>query len=641
MGRIRQRGALFGTGAALLAAGAMAAASVGGVSGASTAGRAHAHRHGSHSHAVKLPGGFGSIPAASGKPAKGGTVAWAEQPGAGPNYIFPVTPAALATVYDVFDFQYLMWRPLYWQPRGATPAINTSLSLAKPPVFSDGNKTVTIHMDTNYHWSTGAPVDANDVVFMVDLLKAAVKESPANSGNYTPGFFPDNVKSMSTPNKDTVVMHLTKAYNPGWFYNDQLEPLVFPLPSSSWNRDSLHGPALNYRVPANAKKIYDFLNKQSKDLGTYAKNPLWQVVDGPFHLTSFTASNDAATLAANKHYTGPHKPHIAVFKEVPFTSDAAEFNQLRSGTLTAGYVDPTDLPQAPVLQREGYSVFGLPDFGFDYAPFNFKDKTGHWNKIIGQLYVRRALAMLENQPGYVKGIYRGAAVPAYGVTPQYPASPYQPKDATHAPDPYSPAKAAKLLRSHGWMKKGGVLTCERAGAGHRACGAGIPKGTKLAFNFIYANSPTPTQLIAEAFASEAKTIGIDVSLTSKTFNFMLQNYNDVSASANDNKWAMMMFGGFTNNVYPTTNTVFNTTGSYNLGGFSSPKADKLIHTSVYGASPIAVKAELSYLSRELPGLFMPARDRVFAWKNTLSGPPSSFATLSQLTLNPEEWYFKK
>ena len=30
------------------------------------------------------------------------------------------------------------------------------------------------------------------------------------------------------------------------------------------------------------------------------------------------------------------------------------------------------------------------------------------------------------------------------------------------------------------------------------------------------------------------------------------------------------FGGFSDDLYPTTNELFNTTGSFNVGGFSNP-----------------------------------------------------------------------
>ena len=46
------------------------------------------------------------------------------------------------------------------------------------------------------------------------LLKAAVKESPANWCQYAPGEFPDNVTSCDAKGKDTVVLHLKQAGQP-------------------------------------------------------------------------------------------------------------------------------------------------------------------------------------------------------------------------------------------------------------------------------------------------------------------------------------------------------------------------------------------------------------------------------------------
>lgn len=143
--------------------------------------------------------GFGNLPAAKGTPTDGGVVRLAQSPGAGPNYIFPITPAAQGSVYNLYQFQYLLFRPLYASPVGSQPKINTTESLAAAPVFSDANKTVTIKMKDSYTWSDGQKVTAKDVVFDLQLLKAAVKESAANFGNYTPGYFPDSIsKAVAT-----------------------------------------------------------------------------------------------------------------------------------------------------------------------------------------------------------------------------------------------------------------------------------------------------------------------------------------------------------------------------------------------------------------------------------------------------------
>ena len=113
-----------------------------------------------------------------------------------------------------------MWRPLYWPVNGTVPEIEPSMSIANPPVYSNGNKTVSITMKSNYKWSDGKPITANDLLFAIDLIKAAVKESPANWAIYMPGQFPDTLVSTSEPNSSTLVMNLSGPVNPSWFTED-------------------------------------------------------------------------------------------------------------------------------------------------------------------------------------------------------------------------------------------------------------------------------------------------------------------------------------------------------------------------------------------------------------------------------------
>ena len=154
---------------------------------------------------------------------------------------------------------------------------------------------------------------------------------------------------------------------------------------------------MDFTNPSNAKSIYNFLNKASSSLSTYATNPLWKVVDGPYRIQSFDPSTDANTLVVNKNYSGPVKPHISVIDDVAFTSYQAEADELLTGNLDVGPVDFTAFPEIPRLKSLGYNVWGYPDFGFNYIPYNFLDKTGDFNKIISQLYIRQALAHLQDE----------------------------------------------------------------------------------------------------------------------------------------------------------------------------------------------------------------------------------------------------
>src|SRR6202012_1913189 len=112
--------------------------------------------------------------------------------------------------------------------------------------------------------------------------------------------------------------------------------------------------------------------------------------------------------------------------------------------------------------------------------------------------------------GIIKGIYKGAAVAAYGPIPSAPTSPYAPANATNPAYPYNPAKAVALLKAHGWkVVPNGQTTCVKAGTASNECGAGIPAGTP--FKFVWANQPESVSstgaLEAEALSSAAKAAG--------------------------------------------------------------------------------------------------------------------------------------
>ncbi len=50
------------------------------------------------------------------------------------------------------------------------------MSLAGEPVWSNGNKTVTVRYK-NWKWSDGQPVTSKDAEFFIDMTRAAVKAS--------------------------------------------------------------------------------------------------------------------------------------------------------------------------------------------------------------------------------------------------------------------------------------------------------------------------------------------------------------------------------------------------------------------------------------------------------------------------------
>lgn len=577
---------------------------------------------------------YSQLPEESGKPKDGGTATVALTPGLSPNYIYPYPPAA-ANGTVIARGQ--LWRALYRPSGTGDQVVDADLSLAELPTTSEDRKTVTIRLK-DYQWSDGEQVSADDVVFSLDLLKAALAESPANWSFYTPGQFPDGVTAEATAD-DTVKLSLETAYNSSYLLS-MLE-LLYVMPSHAWSIGEDGGPTLDFTDPAEAKKIYGYLTKQSEDQASFATDPLWQVVNGPYRLKSFDPTTGSFSLVPNAGYSGPGDSRLDEVDFKAFTSASAVLNQYKAGNLTVGTLDSSFATEIDELKKDGYNVYGAPaPARYDSLTINFANTVDGFDKVIAQPYVRQALQQLIDQDAYIKsrGIYNGAASPNYSVAGA--ESPYPADFGDDAPYPFDPDAAKALLTDHGWDVQPDGTTCASPGTGEGQCGAGISKGQDISFTLASANTPSYVGARDIAFASEAKKLGIKVEVVTKSLNYMYANYGNSYAPANKDKWAMQDFGAlYVAAGYPTSNTVFNTTGSFNLGSYSNPTADELIDASTFGADPEVLADETTTVSLDLPVLFFPTPHTLVVWKDTLSGPPSSFESLLSFLYSPEFWYF--
>ena len=390
---------------------------------------------------------------ASGPALRGGTAYFAEEPLTPPTYIFPLVSGAYFTVENTSDFQTLMYEPLYRFGDKGSATVDYRLSIGNAPLYSDGNRVVTITLKGE-RWSDEQAVSARDVIFWINLLKANRDEW----ASYVPGGFPDNVVTATAVNSTTVRLRLNAGYNPTWYTYNELSQIT-PLPMA-WDRTSLSSPApgptssdLPDTTTTGAKEVYNFLNNQARAPSTYASSPIWSVVDGPWRLASLT-TDGRATFVPNKAYSGLDKPHLAQFVELPFTSAEAEFSVLRAGPasggagspgdqISVGYVPDSDLPESRTIRAQGYQLINWFPFQFDYFEPNFNNpKVG---PILRQLYFRQAFQHLVDQGGWIRAYYNGLGVPTYSPVPASPKNPYSNSAATENPYPFS-IPAAKALR---------------------------------------------------------------------------------------------------------------------------------------------------------------------------------------------------
>jgi peptide/nickel transport system substrate-binding protein len=586
-----------------------------------------------------------------GTPSTGGTITSGQITGQTPTDIFPIINGETCST-ETFQFVADQYVPLYYGPTGARPQIDASLSAGEPAKFSDGDTTVKITLKPGLKWSDGTPITGQDVLFDYDLIKAASTASPANFCQYaSPTQFPYNVKSISASG-NTVTMHLTGKVNPTWFVTNQLQDTnggLYPLPASDWDVDSTSGAKVTDWAtnPKDALAIVTYLQKAGADVSTFASSPLWKVVDGPYKLTSFSATNSSYTLVPNPTY-GLSPKARANYDVNTYTSSTAMLNAMLSGSLEIGQIDAgTQLNSIPSLNSKGYSVFGGPSWGWFGGYFNFKDKTNDFDKVIGQTYIRGVFAELADQSAIISHVYHGWAVAAYGPVPTAPSSPFVPSNAAQPAYKYSPTKAVATLKAHGWdVKPGGETTCAKAGTGASECGAGIPVGTPI--KFVWANVPESTAstgvLESEAFASEAKAAaGIDVTFQTKTFNFLVSNYNNENPAAKKyyNDWGVNNYGGVNTDYYPTQDGILNTTGALNDGSYDDATANKLMAASIVSPSTSAIKKEVTYLSKSYPIFFFPDQDYITAVSSKVGGSANGFTEMTQQQIDPQQLYVNK
>jgi peptide/nickel transport system substrate-binding protein len=605
-----------------------------------------------------------ATPGTSGAATTPTTATWAETPNATPNFIFPYMSLAFFSVANINQFQELMYRPLYWFGQGATPNINPSLSLAQPPSYASDGKSVTVTMKP-YKWSNGETVTAGDVMFWMNMMHA----QKAGFAGYAPGTMPDNLTGITVNSPTSITFNLTSSVNNHWFTYNQLSEIT-PMPAA-WDITALNGAAgsggcsmTTYgNSDAACTAVYDFLSEQSGynpnnpgstdssgAFATYATSPIWHVVDGPWTLTTFDGSGNISYVP-NPSYSGPVKPTLKKFTEVPFTSEPAEFNALAGGNINVGFLPVTDItgpasnalkggPNNPRLSN--FDIAPLYTWAINYFPYNFNSTgdNGNAGKIFSQLYVRQAIQYLVNQPLYISKVAHGYGVGTYGPVPTVPANAFASALEKGNPYKYNPSKAKSLLSSHGWkVAPGGTSTCIKPGTASSDCGRGIPKGAQLAFNIQFANTSALVTNTMTAEKASWSAAGINVKISPASFDTVIGAAIPCKAGSSGCGWELQNWGAgwvYAPDYYPSGESIFQTGAGSNSGSYSDSKNDSLILATNKTNVPLT-KWE-NYLATQLPVIFQPNYvTSITEIQKGLSGvtPQSVY-----WALNPENWRWK-
>ena len=579
-----------------------------------------------------------SSTSAASTPITGGTAVMAEAPQYPPTYIFPYMNSANVSNVNLFDFQYLMYRPLYWFGTGDQPTVNTSLSLANLPTVSGRTLTITLKP---YMWSNGTPVTAQDVMFWLNLETA----ESTNFFGYTG--FPANTSDITVVSPTELTMTMDQSYSPTWFLYNELSQIT-PMPAA-WDRTAA-GPSSCATTIKDCAAVWSYLTGQATHLSTYATNPLWQIVDGPWRLSAFNADGHV-TFVPNPSYSGPVKPKLAAFQELPFTTDAAEYDVLRSPSsgskIDVGYLPTQDAPPVQPGQAvgtnplTGYTLAPIYPWGIDYYALNFQSTVSDHAAVFKQLYFREAMAYLMNQAAIIKGPLRGYGTVTVGPVAATPATSWLSAQGRQGdPFPYNPGKAKSLLASHGWtVVPNGVTTCTDPAS----CGPGIAQGTALNFNFLYESGVTWVQSEMVQLQSNASQIGIKLNLVPKPFAQVISVAGgNCVVTKSPCTWDMANWGfgwSFSPDYLPTGEELFMCGAVSNSGGYCDKTNDAMIGKTLTDPALQYMYQWQDYLAPQLPVEYQP--NAAYTLTEVVSNLKGVLPQSPTLSITPEDWYFVK
>jgi peptide/nickel transport system substrate-binding protein len=270
--------------------------------------------------------------------------------------------------------------------------------LAKSWTWSNGDKTLTFHLQQGVTWSDGKPFSSADVVFTFQLMQ----KYPALNGNGI------SFQTVSAPNASTVVLTFTTPQEQNF---DALASLVI-VPQHIWSK--------------------------IKNPVTYADPD--PVGTGPFLLSSF--SPQGYLLTKNPHYWQPGKPSIGGLRFVAYSDNETQANAITEGQIdwAADYLPDA---QTTYLNRSKDNHYWVPEAGSDGLIPNldtFPLSDLQVRRAISLGINRQAIAAARNSPPATS--VTGLPVPSFDsiIVPQYQNDNF----VENVPE------AKKILAADGW-----------------------------------------------------------------------------------------------------------------------------------------------------------------------------------------------
>jgi peptide/nickel transport system substrate-binding protein len=354
--------------------------------------------------------------------------------------------------YFSLDYEviYAVDRPLYRFRPDSTARLMPDMA-ASMPTISDGGRTVTVKLRSGVHYSP--PV--NREVTAADVKYAIERGANPNVGNpYFPAYFDyivgasaahgGPISGIVTPNKNTIVFHLTGPY--GTFFEGALSlPLTAALPAE-------------FVAPLDKHKPTTFGSIYSVSTGAYM---LKADPQGKFLGIGYQPGK-AATLVRNPNWNASTDPKPAYLDEID-VKIGGDPNVIGRQVLTGSHMVQNDAPAGSVVKlaylRYYNQLVAVPGAGEHYLSLN--NHAGPLTNVDVRKAVWAALdreAMLKADGGQVVG--------QIGTHFMYPGSAgYQLGGGDHGPNvDYNNYPAGNLQVAEKYMKLAGYPSGKYTGS---------------------------------------------------------------------------------------------------------------------------------------------------------------------------------
>ncbi|WP_062217806.1 ABC transporter substrate-binding protein [Streptomyces sp. NBRC 109706] len=226
---------------------------------------------------------------------------------------------------------------------------------------------------------------------------------------------------------------------------------------------------------------------QDVNTGAYNTEP---VGTGPYLLTDWSPG-ERISLTANPDYWGG-EPEVKRVTMAVIPDDDVRATRLRSGDLDAAVLPPN--------LAEGFAdEDGMTSVNAESADFRAVTLPSD-NPVTGDRAIRQALDLAVNRELMVDSILLGAGHPAYNAIPT--ASPWFAEGTERE---FDPEEAGRILDEAGWQLDGDTR---------------VRDGERAAFTLWYPAGDRLRQEHALAYASDAKDIGIDITVESGSWEII-------------------------------------------------------------------------------------------------------------------------